>query len=104
GYHAVVEGPDKKIYVMNGNHTKLVDDILPDSPHQHYNEDFLLPRQWDAGGHAVGILAPGGHILRTDKDGKNWELMLAGFRNSYDFDFNVDCERSEEHTSELQSL
>ncbi len=92
GYHAVVEGPDHKIYMMNGNHTKLVDGIAADSPHQHYGEDFLLPRQWDANGHAVGILAPCGHILRTDKDGKDWELMLAGYRNSYDFDFNEDGE------------
>jgi putative heme-binding domain-containing protein len=92
GYHAVVEGPDGMIYVMNGNHTKVPDGIAPESPHRNYQEDLLLPRQWDAGGHAVGILAPGGHILRTDPDGKKWELMLAGFRNSYDFDFNAEGE------------
>jgi putative heme-binding domain-containing protein len=92
GYHAVVEGPDKMIYVMNGNHTKVPDGVSPDSPHRNYQEDLLLPRQWDAGGHAVGILAPGGYIVRTDRDGKKWELMLAGFRNSYDFDFNADGE------------
>ncbi len=92
GYHAVVLGPDKMIYVMNGNHTKLVDGISPTSPHKNYDEDFLLPRQWDAGGHAVGILAPGGHVLRTDPEGKKWELMLGGFRNTYDFAFNADGE------------
>ena len=92
GYHAVTCGPDGMIYVMNGNHTKLPDGIVTNSPHQHYDEDFLLPRQWDAGGHAVGILAPGGQILRTDPQGKKWELVLAGFRNSYDFDFNKDGE------------
>jgi putative heme-binding domain-containing protein len=92
GYHAVVEGPDKMIYVMNGNHTKIPDGLSPDSPHRNYQEDLLLPRQWDAGGHAVGILAPGGYIVRTDPDGKKWELILAGFRNSYDFDFNADGE------------
>jgi putative heme-binding domain-containing protein len=87
GYHAVVEGPDGMMYVMNGNHTKVPQGIEKDSPHQHYEEDLVLPRQWDAGGHAVGILAPGGYVVRTDPDGKKWELMLAGFRNSYDFDF-----------------
>lgn len=92
GYHAVVEGPDRMIYVMNGNHTKVPEGISPDSPHRNYQEDLLLPRQWDAGGHAVGILAPGGYIVRTDPDGKKWELLLAGFRNSYDFDFNADGE------------
>ncbi len=92
GYHAVVEGPDKMIYVMNGNHTKVPDSISPESPHRNYQEDLLLPRQWDAGGHAVGILAPGGYVVRTDPDGKRWELVHAGFRNSYDFDFNRDGE------------
>ncbi|MCL4787675.1 MAG: c-type cytochrome [Verrucomicrobia bacterium] len=92
GYHAVVEGPDGMIYVMNGNHTKVPEGISLASPHRNYQEDLLLPRQWDAGGHAVGILAPGGYIVRTDRDGKKWELLLAGFRNSYDFDFNADGE------------
>ncbi len=92
GYHAVVEGPDGMIYVMNGNHTKVPEGISPASPHRNYQEDLLLPRQWDAGGHAVGILAPGGYIVRTDPDGRKWEFLLAGFRNSYDFDFNADGE------------
>jgi len=92
GYHAVVEGPDGMIYVMNGNHTKVPEGIALDSPHKNYQEDFLLTRLWDANGHAVGIMAPGGYVVRTDADGKRWELMLAGFRNSYDFDFNADGE------------
>ena len=92
GYHALVLGPDKMIYMMNGNHTKVPTGIDPASPHKNYQEDLLLPRQWDANGHAVGILAPGGYIVRTDPEGKKWELMLAGFRNSYDFDFNADGE------------
>src|SRR6266700_3381207 len=80
GYHAVVLGPDKMIYVMNGNHTKLPAGIAENSPLKNYQEDFLLPRQWDPGGHAVGILAPGGYIVRTDPQGRNWKLLLAGFR------------------------
>ena len=92
GYHGVVEGPDGMIYVMNGNHTRLVDGLELTSPHKNFQEDQMLPRQWDANGHAVGILSPGGHILRTDAEGKKWELVLAGFRNSYDFDFNADGE------------
>jgi putative heme-binding domain-containing protein len=92
GYHAVVEGPDKMIYVMNGNHTKVPKGLAESSPHKNYEEELLLARQWDANGHAVGILAPGGHILRTDPEGKKWELVLAGFRNTYDFDFNPEGE------------
>lgn len=92
GYHAVVQSPDGMIYVINGNHTKLPAGLSPNSPHQHYAEDFLLPRQWDANGHAVGVMAPGGQVFRTDPAGKSWELMLAGFRNAYDFAFNADGE------------
>src|SRR5262249_18338439 len=92
GPHGVVLGPHKKIYVINGNHTKLPEGLAADSPHKNFQEDLLLPRQWDAGGHAVGILAPGGYVLRTDADGQKWELMLAGFRNAYDFAFNADGE------------
>jgi putative heme-binding domain-containing protein len=92
GYHALALGPDKMIYVMNGNHTKVPAGMAADSPHKNFEEDFLLPRQWDAGGHAVGILAPGGYVVRTDPEGKRWQLMLAGFRNAYDFDFSPEGE------------
>lgn len=88
GYHGVVAGPDGMIYVMNGNHTKLPEGLATNSPHKNFQEDLLLPRQWDPNGHAVGIVAPGGHILRTDAEGKKWELMLGGFRNAYDFDIS----------------
>ncbi|MBI3874438.1 MAG: hypothetical protein HY300_00395, partial [Verrucomicrobia bacterium] len=62
GPHAVELGPDGNIYVMAGNHTKLVDSIAPTSPHKNFQEDHVLPRQWDGNGHAAGILAPGGQI------------------------------------------
>jgi glucose/arabinose dehydrogenase len=55
-------------------------------------EDLLLPRQWDAGGHAVNIFAPGGYIAKCDPDGKNWEMWSIGYRNAYDFAFNGDGE------------
>jgi putative heme-binding domain-containing protein len=92
GPHAVVLGPDDQIYVMNGNHTALPEGLEPTSPHKNFREDQLLPRQWDGNGHATGILAPGGYVLRTDPAGKKWDLMLAGFRNAYDMAFNADGE------------
>lgn len=92
GPHGLALGPDNLIYVMNGNHTKLPEGLSPDSPHRNYREDHLLPRQWDGNGHAAGILAPGGYVVRTDAEGKNWEHVLAGFRNAYDIAFNGDGE------------
>lgn len=88
GPHAVVLAPDgKSLYVAAGNHTKppkFTSHRLPPT----WQEDQLLPRMWDAGGHAVGVMAPGGWILRTDPDGKTLELISAGYRNEYDIAFN----------------
>jgi putative heme-binding domain-containing protein len=37
-------------------------------------------------------MAPAGAISRCDLDGKNWEVLCIGLRNTYDFDFNSDGE------------
>ncbi|MGE3778654.1 MAG: heme-binding protein, partial [Pirellulaceae bacterium] len=88
GPHAVVLGPDgQSLYVAGGNHTKLPQPERSLVP-RNWQEDQLLPRMWDAGGHAVGILAPGGWICRTDPEGREWELVSSGYRNEYDIAFN----------------
>jgi len=92
GPHGIVPGPDGKLYVVTGNYTKPHTDLSPRSPHRNAREDLLLPRQWDATGHAVGLLAPGGVVLRTDPDGRDWELYCGGLRNAYDLAFNPDGE------------
>lgn len=94
GPHALRLSPDgKSIYLMSGNHTLPPDNPSPNSPVPlNWQEDLLLPRQWDANGHAVGIMAPGGWVARTDPDGKEWEVTSIGYRNAYDMDFNADGE------------
>ncbi|HZM02540.1 MAG TPA: hypothetical protein VFC44_05920 [Candidatus Saccharimonadales bacterium] len=92
GSHGLVMGPDKKIYVVSGNFTKLPTDLLPTSPHKNYAEDQLLPRAEDGRGFGAGLFPPGGFVLRMDPDGKNCELFAAGTRNTYDIDFNTDGE------------
>ncbi len=89
GPHAVLAHPDgRSLVVVGGNHT------LPPGPFDesrlppHWDEDVLLPPIPDPGGHAVGIRAPGGWIVRTDPEGKSWELFAAGFRNTYDAAFD----------------
>ena len=92
GAHGLALGKDGKIYAMIGNHTKVLDGLDAESPYKNYREDHVLPRQWDGNGHAAGILAPGGYVVRTDADGKKWEMVLGGFRNAYDLAFNTDGE------------
>lgn len=92
GPHAVILSPSgKSLYVCCGNHTKIPDPETSRVP-RNWQEDQLLPRMWDAGGHAVGILAPGGYICETDPDGKSWELVSSGFRNEYDIGFSLEGE------------
>lgn len=117
GPHALRLSPDgKSIYLIGGNHTKTPFDrklngevqtmggVRPDQLKAelpegassrivpNWDEDTLLPRQWDGNGHATGILAPGGWIAKTDPDGKTWEIVSIGYRNQYDMDFNADRE------------
>ena len=94
GPHALRLSPDgKSIDVVCGNHTMPPEHIDRSLPPRNWGEDHLLPRQWDANGHARGILAPGGWVARTDPDGKTWEMLSIGFRNSYDMAYNADGER-----------
>ena len=103
GPHAVIHGPDDKLYIVIGNHAGAdVEKLAANSPLTRWpkgamgkdqgkpgtTEDVLLPRQNDANGHAANILAPGGTIWRVDRDGKNPALFSAGFRNHFDAAFN----------------
>jgi putative heme-binding domain-containing protein len=93
GAHAIVLGPDKMLYVINGNSTPLPEGIDPESPFQNYREDDLLPRVKDPLATFFDKLkAPYGYLLRTDAEGTKWELLSAGMRNVYDIDFNSDGE------------
>jgi putative heme-binding domain-containing protein len=92
GSHGMALGPDKKIYVVSGNFTKLPPDILFTSPLKNYADDQLLPRAADGRGFGNGLLPPGGFVMRMDRDGSNAELFAAGTRNTYDIAFSPDGE------------
>jgi putative heme-binding domain-containing protein len=88
GPHSIVLSPDKKsLFVVAGNFTDLpkMDSyrLMP-----NWKNDNLFPWIKDPRGHANDRNAPGGWVAHTDPEGKNWELMAAGFRNSYDIAFN----------------
>ncbi len=78
GRNDLTLGPDGKIYLIGGDSAGL--------PKKFKD---LTPR--------VAKFLPGddrnhGHVMRTDKDGKNWELVCKGLRNPYGIDFNPDGE------------
>lgn len=93
GPHALRLTPDgKSILLVSGNHTLPPENFQHSRVPKNWAEDHLLPRQWDANGHARGILAPGGWVAKTDPDGKTWEIWTTGYRNTYDFALNADGE------------
>jgi putative heme-binding domain-containing protein len=84
GAHGLQLGPDGMIYVIVGNHAQPmnVDENL--SPHKQTYEGDLVARFEDPGGHAVGVKAPGGVVIRTDTEGSVVERVAGGVRNAYD--------------------
>jgi putative heme-binding domain-containing protein len=93
GPHGLRITPDgKSIMMVAGNHTLPPEGFQSSLVPSNWSEDQLLPRQWDANGHARGILAPGGWIAKTDPEGKTWQIFSSGYRNSYDIAFNAEGE------------
>jgi hypothetical protein len=92
GAHAIVQGPDKKLYIVIGNFTEIPPDNSPNAPHRNYADDLVLPRSEDGNGFGAGKKPPGGSIIRLDPDGSHPELFASGQRNTYDVAFNADGE------------
>ncbi|MCB1202696.1 MAG: DUF1080 domain-containing protein [Verrucomicrobiae bacterium] len=90
GNHAVILTEDsKELYVDAGNHTDLPPaEAISGSRVTTWQEDLLLPRMWDARGHARGRLAPGGWVSRFDPKTQKHEIYCIGFRNEYDIALN----------------
>ncbi|CAN5375690.1 DUF1080 domain-containing protein [soil metagenome] len=93
GLHSIIPSPDgQSLHLAFGNHTNIPDDLDRSRPARAWSEDHLLPRMWDANGHARGRLAPGGFILKTDPEAKEIELVSYGFRNQFDAAFDQNGE------------
>ena len=93
GPHTVRLGPDGLLYILSGNFSQVAAATDPHSPYAStYEGDLIVPRYEDPNGHAVGVPAPGGTILRTDTAGSFVEVVAGGFRNPYDFTFDPDGE------------
>ena len=92
GPHSIILAPDgQSIYLVCGNHTDVPEMdsyLLP----ANWNEDNVFQQIKDPRGHATDRMAPGGWIAHTDSLGEHWELVAAGFRNTFDIAFNDDNE------------
>ncbi|MEM9939951.1 MAG: c-type cytochrome [Planctomycetota bacterium] len=88
GPHGIQLGPDGMLYVVVGNGSQLVEPFAKTSPYIHHYEGDMVPRYEDPGGHAVGVKAPGGTVLRCSLDGQKIERFAGGIRNAYDLVFD----------------
>lgn len=90
GRNQLALGPDGFIYSIHGDDVGLpTNGISPNSPLRHYAEDRLLPCEWDKHLFNADAKMPFGHLIRTDRDGKSWELIAGGLRNPFGIDFNA---------------
>lgn len=94
GSHALVLGPDKKIYLVSGNYVAFhTNTISTASPYRNFGEEQLLPRYRD--GHGMGESPtnwPGGTIVRMNADGSDCQIFAARTRNIYDIAFSPEGE------------
>jgi putative heme-binding domain-containing protein len=87
GPHGLVVGPDgQSIYVVSGNQT-AIPEVQRSRVPQHWAEDQLFPMLLGRG-FMRDVAAPGGWVVKTDPDGREWELINVGNRNTYDIAFN----------------
>ncbi len=94
GRNSIALGPDGFIYLAHGNDVRLPENFSPgpNSPYRNFAQDQLLSCDWNSVLFNSGIRPPAGHVIRTDADGKRWELVAGGFRNPYGLAFHSDGE------------
>ena len=83
GPHGVIASPDgKSLYVQCGNQLEEPSAESSRVP-RNWGEDQLFP-MLTGRGFMRDKQAPGGWLAKTDLDGKKWELITIGTRNTYD--------------------
>ncbi|MFZ4081158.1 MAG: HEAT repeat domain-containing protein [Pirellula sp.] len=91
GAHQIAFGPDGCLYLSIGNHAGLAEAPAGYQPLMApYEGDLIRPRFEDPGGHAMGIKAPGGTVVRYDLSQRTMSVVAGGLRNAYDLTFHPD--------------
>lgn len=89
GAHQIALGPDGYLYISLGNQAIVErDSEVEHSLAPPYEGDLVQPRMEDPGGHASGIKAPGGTVVRYDLSQKKLSIVAGGLRNAYDLAFH----------------
>lgn len=85
GTHAIVPTADgESLYLVAGNMSPLPAIEKSKPVKDLWAEDHVLAQNHDGRGHASGVRAPGGWIVRVKPDGSDATLISAGYRNQYD--------------------
>ncbi|MEM1328833.1 MAG: FN3 associated domain-containing protein [Bacteroidota bacterium] len=88
--HTLLVGPEEgSLYFLSGNANRPPEGEDVDYVYSNWKNDHLSPLNSIFGGSQK---PPGGYVLRTDKEGSEWELIAYGLRNPYDMCFNPEGE------------
>ena len=79
GRNDLALGPDGLIYSIHGDSVELPQANIDDRTSPFRDGQLGKPQNQ-------------GHVIRTDRNGKHWELVAAGLRNPYGIGFNKDGE------------
>ncbi len=94
GPHALLEGPDGMLYLFAGDEVALPADARASFGATLLPAGLLPPRIFVPPGRAGEMVRAGrtGWVVRTDPDGKRFELFAYGLRNAYDGAFDAEGE------------
>ena len=93
GRNQLALGPDGAVYLTCGDDVKAPEGGFDAaSSFRNYADDKLLPAPWDKFNWSDTSHAPVGHLVRTDVDGKKWEILCGGLRNPFGIAINPEGE------------
>lgn len=93
GRNQMTLGPDGLIYLMHGDDVKApAGGFTEGSAFGQTADDRWLPLAWDRFNWSDSVRPPAGHVVRTDAEGKRWEIVCGGLRNPFGLAFNAEGE------------